>query len=264
MIHPKRLLDGDGTELERLLLSSGRAARPSGRAKWRTAIMFFLVGIGTVSKAHAVALLGAKVRAWTIAQWLAIGVGTGAAGWVAVHAPANVPQDAAIVVQDPAPRRNAAAPISRHPPAEVTPQPLPEPPPVNGVEASASLPPLAVRTPVQTPAVSRPKRGTTLAAARTVVGPPPGDRSIGSEVDELDRARQLLGTGEPKRAIDRLNRYDRLFPQGTLREEALRLRIEAVVSAGERATARGLAQRFQAQYPDSAHSERLKALVREP
>ena len=263
MIHPKRLLDGDGTELERLLLSSGRAARPSARAKWRTAIMFFLVGIGTVSKAHAVALLGAKVRAWTIAQWLAIGVGTGAAGWVAVHAPANVPQDAAIAVQAPAPRRNAPAPISRHPSAEVA-QPLPEPPPVNVVEASASLPPLAARTPVQTPAVSRPKRGTTLTNARAVVGLPAGDRSIGSEVDELDRARQLLGTGEPKRAIDRLNRYDRLFPQGTLREEALRLRIEAVVSAGERATARTLAQRFQAQYPDSAHSERLKALVREP
>jgi outer membrane protein assembly factor BamD (BamD/ComL family) len=97
-----------------------------------------------------------------------------------------------------------------------------------------------------------------------VVAPPPGDRSIASEVDELDRVREALGAGEPRRAIDRLVRYDRLFPQGTLREEALRLRIEAAVTAGERATARSLAQRFQALYPDSTHSERLKALVREP
>ena len=255
MIHPKRLLDGEGTEMERLLLASGRAARPSTRAKWRTGILFVLVSIGTVSKAHAVALLGAKARAWTVAQWLALGVGTGAAGWVAVQA--NVPPDPVAVV-DPVARRVPAAPSLHHEQPRVVAAPEPAPLPANVIEAA---PRLEVRTQVQAPPTgSRSKR----AAAPAVVDAPAAERSIASEIDELDRARAALGTGEPRRAIDRLNRYDRSFPQGTLREEALRLRIEALVSNGERATARTLAQRFRALYPESAHSERLKALVRDP
>ena len=254
MIHPKRLLEGEGTEMERLLLASGRAARPSPRAKWRTGILFVLVSIGTVSKAHAVALLGAKARAWTVAQWLALGVGTGAAGWVAVRA--NVPPDPVAVV-DPVARRVPAAPSLHHAQPRVVAPPEPAPAPVN-VEAA---PRLEARTQVQAPpTVSRSKRAAAIAAADA----PAAERSIASEIDELDRARAALGGGEAKRAIDRLNRYDRTFPQGTLREEALRLRIEALVSNGERATARTLAQRFRALYPDSTHSERLKALVRDP
>jgi len=252
MIHPKRLLEGEGTEIERLLLASGRAARPSPHIKWRTGLLFFLVSIGTVSKAHAVALLGAKVRAWTVAQWLAVGVGTGAAGWVAVQARADVPADSPVAVVERAPRRIPAAPSFHNA--------QPKPPPTSVVEASA---PSEARTPVQAPTPSRAKRGTPLAAAPAVVDPP-AERSIASEIDELDRARAALGAGEAKRAIDRLNRYDRMFSQGTLREEALRLRIEALVSAGERATARTLAQRFRGLYPDSPHTERLKALVKEP
>jgi len=241
MIHPKRLLEGDGTEIERLLLKSGRAARPSRRTKWRTGALFFLMGIGTISKAQAVAVLGAKVRAWTIAHWLALGVGAGAAGWVAVHAKTDVAPVPVITVADPIDHRIPAA-GSRDESPPVVAEPLPAP-----------LPPLAPRA----------RRSATSAMAPPV-GAPPAERSIANEIEELDRAREALGTGEAKRAIDRLNRYDRLFPRGTLREEALRLRIEAVVTTGDRATARSLAQRFQALYPDSTHSDRLKALVKEP
>jgi hypothetical protein len=257
MIQPKRLLDGEGTDVERILLASGRAARPSARAKWRTGILFALVGIGTVSKAHAVALLGAKIRALTVAQWLALGASTGAAGWVAVHAKADVTHDPVIAMVDHAPRRVPAAP-SVHVEAPRVAAPEPDALAARGVEAPASN---QARSSVQAPpTASRPKRSATPA----VLDAPVTERSIASEVDELDRARAALGSGEPKRAIERLNRYDRSYPQGMLREEALRLRIEAMVSAGERASARSLAQRFQARYPDSTHSDRLKALVREP
>jgi hypothetical protein len=257
---PKRLLDGEGTEIERLLLASGRAARPSAGPKWRTGIVFFLMGIGTVSKAHAVALLGAKARAWTIAQWLALGVGTGAAGWVAVHATTEVP-DPVVAVAAPAPRRIPTAPSSRDDSSHIEPRTEPAAPQINAVEAPA---PVEQRTPPPaSPAVARTKRGAAPAIATRAVEPVAPERSIASEVEELDRARESLGMADPKRAVERLNRYDRLHPQGKLREEALRLRIEAAISAGERASARSLAQRFQALYPDSAHSERLKALVRE-
>ena len=193
-----------------------------------------------------------KVRAWTVAQWLAIGVGTGAAGWVAVHAKADVPQDAPVAVVNRTPRRIPAAPSFHDAQPRVVPSPEPAP---ALVEA---------RMPVQASTPSRAKRGTPLAAAPAAVDAPVAERSIASEIEELDRARAALGAGESKRAIDRLNRYDRMFPQGTLRDEALRLRIEALVSNGERATARTLAQRFRGLYPDSPHTERLKALVRDP
>jgi hypothetical protein len=262
MIQPKRLLEGDGTELERLLLASGRAARPNPRAKWRTGLAFFLIGIGTVSKAHAVALLGAKVRAWTVAQWLALGVGTGAAGWAVVHARAELPDPpVAVAVAEASPRGVSHAPSSRNQPTRVVPPSEPAPMPVNGFDTPA---PLETRAPAQPPTLaSRPKRSTALTTAPKLVEPA-SERSIANEIEELDRAREALGMAEPKRAVERLNRYDRLFPRGTLREEALRLRIEAVASTGDRATARSLAQRFQSLYPDSPHAERLKALVREP
>jgi len=249
---PKRLLEGEGTELECLLLASGRAVRPNARAKWRTALLFFFMSLGTISKAHAVALLGAKARAWTVAQFLALGVGTGVAGWVAVHATA----DPAMAVIDPAPRRVSAAPVPRHEPALIA---LPAPPAADPVAVAETSPPTA-RPALQAPSTApRAKRSAAAPAEPTAA-----ERSVASEVEELDRARDALGTGEPKRAIDRLNRYDRLFPQGILREEALRLRIEAVAATGERAATRSLAQRFQSLYPNSTHSERLKALVREP
>jgi hypothetical protein len=92
MIGPKRLLEGDGTELERILLASGRAARPSSPAKWRTLVLFVLMGIGAVSRARAAAVLGAKARAWMVAQWLALGVGTAAVGWVAVQTRVHSPR----------------------------------------------------------------------------------------------------------------------------------------------------------------------------
>jgi hypothetical protein len=262
MIHPKRLLEGEGTEIERLLLKSGRAARPSRRAKWRTGALFFLMGIGTVSKAQAVALLGAKARAWTLAHWLALGVGASAAGWVAVHAKTDVAPAAAIAVADPAGHRPPTGRSRDESPLAVA-EPLPAALSSNGVEAIAPPSPVPARLPVQALAGARAKQ-RAISMTGSPLGEPPAERSIANEIEELDRAREALGTGEAKRAIDRLNRYDRLFPRGTLREEALRLRIEAVVTTGDRATARSLAQRFQALYPDSTHSDRLKALVREP
>jgi hypothetical protein len=260
MIHPKRLLEGDGTEIERLLLQSGRAARPNRRAKWRTGALFFLMGIGTVSKAQAVALLGAKARAWAVAHWLALGVGAGAVGWVAVHAKTDVAPAPVLALADPLDHHNPSARSRDESPPAVA-QPLPAPLSPNGVEAITQPSSVPAQLPMQSPPVARAKRSTTPAPP---VSEPAAERSIASEVEELDRAREALGTGEPKRAIERLNRYDRRFPRGTLREEAFRLRIEAVVTTGDRTTARSLAQRFQALYPDSTHSDRLKALVKEP
>ena len=183
MIDPKRLLEGEGTEIERLLLASGRAARPSRRGKWRTGILFALVSIGTVSKAHAVALLGAKARAWTVAQWLALGVGTGAAGWVAVHAKADIPPDPPVAIVAAAPRRIPAAPSFHDAQPRVVASPLPAPPA-----------PLEARIPVQAPTPSRAKRSTPLAAA------PAGDRCARCRAIDSERNRRARSSsGGPRR-----------------------------------------------------------------
>jgi hypothetical protein len=261
MIGPKRLLEGDGTELERILLASGRAARPSSLAKWRTLVLFVLMGIGAMSRARAAAVLGAKARAWMVAQWLALGVGTAAVGWVAVQARVHSPRPPVSEIAStpgmPAASRSRVDP------------PWLEPSPSSLAVAESETPspdtPVAPSNPEREPQVSvRPKRGAAVVSAPGVVERSTVGRSIASEIQELDRAREALASGEPRRAIERLDRYDRLFPKGALQQEGLRLRIEAVAANGERAAARSLARRFEALYPDSTQSERLKSLVKDP
>jgi hypothetical protein len=261
MIGPKRLLEGDGTELERTLLASGRAARPSSPGKWRTLVLFVLMGVGAMSKARAAAVLGAKARAWAIAQWLALGVGTAAVGWAAVQTRVHVSahplvSEVASIPGTPAASKSRALP----PRLETSPSSLA----VAESDSPSSDAPVASTSPEREPLVSlRPKRGAAVVPA------PGGERSAGlpsiaAEIQELDRAREALAAGEPRRAIERLDRYDRLFPKGALQQEGLRLRIEAVAANGERAAARSLAQRFETLYPGSTQSERLKSLVKDP
>ena len=60
-----------------------------------------------------------------------------------------------------------------------------------------------------------------------------------------------------------LGDYDRRFAGGSLREEALLLRIESLARAGDGATAATFARRFLKAYPTSVHVDRVAALLRE-
>jgi hypothetical protein len=82
------------------------------------------------------------------------------------------------------------------------------------------------------------------------------------EAHVLDGARALLAAGDASGALARLGDYDRRFAGGSLREEALLLRIESLARV-DRSTAAALARRFLTAYPASVHAGRVEAVLRE-
>jgi hypothetical protein len=271
MSAPKRLLDGDGTELEKLLVASGRAARPKATARWKTEALFLLASFGLVANAKAALPLGAKAYAWALTRYLALGLGAGVTGWSVAHVLSNGPSvtPAAVEVGHVAHRRAQGRtaetrPVETEPAVEPQMAPSTEPTPID-----REAPPQADRPAPRAPSGTRIARSNSAASPPatpslpTSVDPAPGG-TLAAEIQELDRARQALARGEPHAAIAALDRYGRAHSKGTLQQEALRLRIEALVAAGDRPAARALLDRFRSLYPSSPHAKRMNSLVNEP
>lgn len=128
--------------------------------------------------------------------------------------------------------------------------PEPGPPPTTAPEVApankARRPPSLRRTP---------KVGEAPLAAQ--VSDPPAELRL------LTPARQLVAI-RPDRTLALANEHETSFPRGTFVQEREMLRIEALTRLGERARARAYARAFRAQYPHSAHSQRLDALLQAP
>jgi hypothetical protein len=90
------------------------------------------------------------------------------------------------------------------------------------------------------------------------------ETSLAREIRSLDAARAALDRGDGATAIAALDRHDRAFPHGVLESEAAVLRVEALLSAGERARAQTLARQLLARDPAGPHARRLEAVVRSP
>jgi TolA-binding protein len=92
----------------------------------------------------------------------------------------------------------------------------------------------------------------------------PHDKSVAPslkrELDFLENARGDLLQGAPAAALAALNNYDRSFPAGTMKAEAVALRVEALVAAGRREEAAFLARTFLATHPDSPLTGRIRGL----
>ena len=272
MTDPKRLLDGGGTDLEQILLASGRAARPKITARWKTEALVFLAGLGLLGKAKAAAVPSSKAYAWAVTRYLAYGLGTAATAWGASHVLANRPSDAPAPVEVAHATRPIPPRLVESPPTEAKP---PDVPP----QITASYPNIARAPSVAQPdrPVGRTSRDVGVARPPVAAGAPSTAQpssasvsesatgaSVAGEIQELDRARSALAARDARAALGVLDRYDRAFPKGALQQEALRLRVEALVAAREREAARSLANRFRVLYPNSPHAKRLNSLVNEP
>jgi outer membrane protein assembly factor BamD (BamD/ComL family) len=73
--------------------------------------------------------------------------------------------------------------------------------------------------------------------------------------------RAALSRGESQQALERLDAYARKHPRALLGQEAVLLRIEALVQAGRRGSASSLARRFLASQPQSPHRKRIESIV---
>ncbi|HEX6766561.1 MAG TPA: hypothetical protein VF103_13805 [Polyangiaceae bacterium] len=194
----KRLLDGDGSELEQGLLDALRLERPSPELEQR-----MRAGLG-LGPALVTAPPPAAPAAKTFGAWGAVAGGSVVAAIIVGgillsrgEKPAAAPPRAT-----PA---NVAVPSE---PAEPAPTPAVTPEP---------------KAPEAAPAKAQPQH----AAPGTPNARTPSSASLREEIRLIDSARVLVKNNDGPRALAILDQYARRFPNGTFREEARLLRAEA-------------------------------------
>jgi len=230
MNDPERLLFGQADERERSLLSAAASEEPSAAALTRLQRTLGLTvdpapSFGPEGPGQAAPAAPTSGTLWS-AKWLLLGsAGVALIGALALTRGATSPSPRAA--------ESAGAPAATT--AEVAPSPEP-PAPLAAPRADDEL--------VTDPA----------ASAAT----PP---TLRDELARLELARSQLQRQRARAAQSALDDYDRVYPQGTLREEALALRIETLFLLRERASARRateLARSFLANYPESVHGARVR------
>ena len=118
--------------------------------------------------------------------------------------------------------------------------------------ASAELPRSKHGEPVRTAAPTSRRSRSPRAPVRV---------TLTDEIRMVDEVRQALSRGAMSDAFQALRTYERSGATGVLKEEALLLRIEALVGIGQRTRARGLATAFLDEHPQSAHKRRVESLL---
>lgn len=236
-----RPLAKTGSDIERLLLSAGAEERPDAESVRKAARVLGLVP----RVALVAATLGLALRAgrWTsLMAWGSMAL-VGIAGIAIVtHAVGSGPPAGAALL------------AAQHPPgALVLPQPVLPPSPAQETLTTA---PAGAEPAALAPDARR-------APPRVASGPSAQADRLRAEAQALDAARELLARGDATGALVQLGDYDWRFAGGSLREEALLLRIESLARAGDGATAAAFARRFLKTYPTSVHVDRVAALLRE-
>ena len=118
----------------------------------------------------------------------------------------------------------------------------------------------ATTEPVPAAAPSTSSRSSVHVSAPPSVSKP-GAPSLAEELAAVETARALLARGDAKGCLTQLALYDKTFPRGVLAQEAVVLRIDALVRSGDRAGARVLADRALAGNRSSPYAARIRSLV---
>jgi TolA-binding protein len=219
MTDPARLFEGEATEFERELLGAAANERPSPEL------------IGSLEQALGIGAAGANAAAGAglsfsgYAALAALTMGGAAIGWVALRGPvAPAPVELARTAPTAAKPPAVAAPVATNP----------------APRAVAASEPAAA--PKRAPAAAK------SAAADELRG----------EIRLIDAARSALRAGSPEQARQLLEKYAQRYPNGSFRQEAAVLRVEALERSGQRAKASSLARQFLEEHPESPHVERLE------
>jgi hypothetical protein len=226
----------------RELLRAGREELPSERLGARTMRALGLAAGATAILTAATPASSAAVGAAVVAKWASMGVLVGV-----VTAGSLVGVERLVVKPAPlAPSATAAVtpPGSALPRAVTMAQPADSPPAPELSAPRLAVPPAQRRAP---PASS------SLPTVR--------EDPLAREVAALDEARAALRRGELGAARRVLDAYEADPGRGALRAEALYLRIETLVQAGERSAAAEVARQLLRTYPGSAPAARARELV---
>jgi hypothetical protein len=104
-------------------------------------------------------------------------------------------------------------------------------------------------------------QATSVSAAASANAEPRSESALGRERAVLDPARAALAAGEPARALDRVRRHRREFPNGILSEEREAIAINALVALGDFDQATKRAAAFRARYPQSLMTHSVDAAM---
>jgi hypothetical protein len=172
----------------------------------------------------------------TAAVWAKVGLSRATlVAWGASSAAAVSGVAAAVLLAQPAPLPSPAAP---QPPLERSSAPQPE-------AAELAPPPLPERS-------VPPEERKVQTGAREAL-------ATWDEPRLIERARRALSS-EPRRALSLAQEHQRRFPSGALALEREVIVVEALARSGQNAEARRRALAFEAKYPKSIHSPRIRAL----
>ncbi len=277
MNDPRRLREeGDGFMRE--LLDSARGDAGCERAFRRGMAVFGGAGaaLGTAGAAKAAGTLGwlAKSGVLSVAQWVAVGA---VAGGVTVGVATTLGRPASHN-DAPAAAASPSAPLQRQPLAHAPligsawPQPstseraaAPAPcaaaadragPPLGAWPAQPEFPSDGTEQLGSLPALPLGPTANPTPSAR-VQGP----SSLAEELAILDQVRAALARGDATSALRALDQREVRFPRGSLGPEAALLRVEALLSRGDEAGARALAEAFLAAHPSGPHAERMRSII---
>jgi hypothetical protein len=248
----ERWMDGEATELERLLLRSVADERPSRRLQRRMRL-----GIGL---AAPLITLKAAAAALSVAA-LATGVAVTLVDRDDATAPRSsesvVPREAgsaanAPPVRNAEPLRDSPAPNSPAPNSPAPNSPAPNSPDGADIPTGRGASP-------ESPRVDAEQR----ASKRTPVHQATAPADLREQMRLLDRARAALRAGEPRRALAELALYSERYPRGAFGQEATVLRVEALKQSGQDARAAALAREFVTRHADSPHVDRVSRVARE-
>ena len=262
MSDPKRWSDDAGglTDAERRAFAAGRRGREVPPAAQKAVWEGLASTLGASSGAAAAASGATGVTAAVALKHLALGalLGAAVAGGAAVYQRVSV-RHPALGATRPA----GSAPV---PPAEIqrsggspvgaTNEVLPAAPSGTafGRGVGSSRPSAAAPRASEAPA----PYGTGQASFPTGAA----DASDTAESRRLLAARSLLRSGRTGAALSALAAIRVDFPEGALTQEREALTIEALLVAGDRATARARAAAFLERYPGSPHVDAVRKALK--
>lgn len=251
MTSPPRLLDSAQNPNARALLRAGLEEGPKPAAVRATALALGVTASVALT-APATAMVAPSLALMT-AKWVAVGTLAGVTLAGAINA-ITTQVDSAPPAPPAAPPRPSSAPRSQTaaPPVVAEAAAMPDRPadvtPLVRAPSSVSAP---------TPITSSPRADASRQS--TAMLPERADLAV--EVANIDAARRALSKGDAGIALQQLEQYYGRPRTGTLDREAQLLRIDALLRAGQTASAHQLAEQYLASYPQDPHAARLRGLV---
>lgn len=87
---------------------------------------------------------------------------------------------------------------------------------------------------------------------------------VGPQLEALAEVRSALLAGQPGRALELLDGFDRRYRASPLAEEVALLRIDALLDAGRGAEAAAIGQAFLTKHPGSAYAQHIRSRLKSP